>query len=62
MESPAPFEETIYKAPTPQQQSWGTVISILIIVAMIVIGAFYAWDKRTAEQKTFTAEHEEATQ
>ena len=62
MESPTPFEETIYKPPTPQQQSWGTVISILIIVAMIVIGAFYAWDKRITEQNAFTAEHGGTTQ
>lgn len=36
--------------PTPTQQSWGTVISIIIIVLMIIVGAFYAWGKRIAEQ------------
>jgi len=54
MESPAPFQEQTYKPPSPKQQSWGTVVSILIIVAMIVIGAYYAWNKRLAEQHAYT--------
>lgn len=37
--------------PSPKQQSWGVVISIIIIVLMIVIGAFYTWGKRIAEEK-----------
>lgn len=36
--------------PSAKAQSWGTVISIIVIVLMIVIGAFYAWGKRIAEQ------------
>ena len=36
---------------TPKQQSWGTIISLLIIVAMIVVGAFYAWGKRIAAEQ-----------
>lgn len=35
--------------PSPQEQSWGALLSIIVIVLMIVIGAFYAWDKRIAE-------------
>lgn len=35
--------------PSPQEQSWGALLSIVVIVLMIVIGAFYAWDKRIAE-------------
>jgi len=35
--------------PTQKQQSWGVVISIVIIVLMIVIGAFYAWGKRISQ-------------
>lgn len=37
--------------PSNKQQSWGVVISIVIIVLMIIIGAFYAWGKRIAEEK-----------
>ena len=37
--------------PSPKAQSWGALISIIVIVLMIVIGAFYAWEKRTAETK-----------
>ena len=36
--------------PSPMAQSWGTVISIVIIVLMIIIGAFYAWGKRIAQE------------
>lgn len=36
--------------PSSKQQQWGVVISIVIIVLMIVIGAFYAWGKRIAQE------------
>ena len=36
--------------PSQKQQSWGVVISIVIIVLMIVIGAFYSWGKRIAQE------------
>ena len=39
--------------PSPKQQSWGVVISIVVIVSMIVIGAFYVWGKRIAENQVF---------
>lgn len=35
--------------PTQKQQSWGALISIIVIVLMIIIGAFYAWGKRINE-------------
>lgn len=37
--------------PSKRAQSWGTVISIVIIVLMIIVGAFYAWGKRIAENE-----------
>lgn len=37
--------------PTRKQQSWGTIISIVIIVLMIIIGAFYAWGQRISENR-----------
>ena len=41
--------------PSPQHQSWGALISIIVIVLMIVVGAFYAWGKRISEQQALTA-------
>ncbi|MHB8710268.1 MAG: hypothetical protein ACYC6X_01805 [Minisyncoccota bacterium] len=41
--------------PSPKAQSWGAIISIVIIVLMIIIGAFYAWGNRIAEQNALTA-------
>ena len=35
--------------PSPKAQSWGALISIIIIVLMIIIGAFYSWGKRISE-------------
>lgn len=41
--------------PSPKAQQWGVVISIVVIVGMIVVGAFYSWGKRIAEQNALTA-------
>jgi len=41
--------------PSPQAQSWGAFLSIVIIVLMIIVGAFYAWGKRIAEEQALTA-------
>ena len=38
-----------YASPTKKQQSYGALVSIVIIVAIIVIGAFYVWGKRISE-------------
>ncbi|KND51493.1 MAG: hypothetical protein AB202_02885 [Parcubacteria bacterium C7867-007] len=41
-------------APAPEMkkknQSWGTLIVIFLILAVVVIGAFYAWGERVAQQ------------
>jgi len=57
--TPVPVVPVPVPAPTPalpgvpsaKQQSWGVVISIIIIVLMIIIGAFYAWGERIAEER-----------
>jgi len=41
--------------PSPKAQSWGAFISMVIIVIMIIIGAFYAWGKRISEENVPTA-------
>ena len=38
-----------FKKPSPKQQSFGALMSIIIIVLMIIIGAFYAYRDRTAD-------------
>lgn len=47
----AVFGTRLPKPPSAEQQSWGAVISIVVIVLMIIIGAFYSWGKRIAEQQ-----------
>lgn len=41
--------------PSPAQQQWGVVISIVIIVLMVIIGAFYAWGERIAQNQSPSA-------
>jgi hypothetical protein len=41
--------------PSPKAQSWGAVISIVIIMLMIITGAFYAWGKRIAQEQELVA-------
>lgn len=48
---PASVPPPLLAPRTSKQQSWGTVISIAVIVLMIVVGAFYAWGKRIAEER-----------
>ncbi len=36
--------------------SWGAIISITIILAMVIVGAFYSWGQRIAEQKVVQAQ------
>ena len=38
--------------PSAKAQSWGVVISIVIIVLMILVGAFYSWGKRITEERS----------
>lgn len=37
--------------PSKKAQSWGAILSIIIIVIMVVVGAFYAWGKRVAQDE-----------
>ncbi len=50
---PAVFGKSPLQPRSAKQQSWGTVIAIIIIVVMVVIGAFYAWGKRVAERQQY---------
>lgn len=37
------------KMPSQKAQSWGALLSIIVIVMMIIIGAFYAWGERISQ-------------
>ena len=37
--------------PSSKQQQWGVLISIVIIVLMVIVGAFYAWGQRLAQNQ-----------
>lgn len=53
-EAPAAFgNEPMVKSPSPKQQSWGALISIVLIVLMVVVGAFYAWGERIASERLY---------
>ncbi|MFA7302511.1 MAG: hypothetical protein WC030_02065 [Candidatus Paceibacterota bacterium] len=47
----AVFGTHLPNPPSRKQQAWGAVISIVVIVLMVVVGAFYAWGKRIAQQQ-----------
>ena len=36
--------------------SWGAIISITIILAMVIIGAFYSWGQRVSEERAAQAQ------
>ena len=52
-EAPLPALDAQSQMPSRAQQSWGAFLSIVIIVLMIVVGAFYAWGKRVAEEQPY---------
>ncbi len=51
----AVFGTRLPEPPSAKQQSWGALISIIVIVLMIIIGAFYSWGKRLSEQPSYPA-------
>ena len=44
-------EKPLPGVPSSKQQQWGVLISIVLIVMMVTIGAFYAWGKRIAQNQ-----------
>ncbi len=41
--------EPLPSMPNARRQAWSATIAIVVIVLMIIVGARYAWDKRTAK-------------
>ena len=46
---PTPPASAVANAERAKNASWGAIISILIILGMVVMAAFYAWGQRIAE-------------
>jgi hypothetical protein len=44
-----PSEINPQEVRTESQTSYGALIAIVVIVAIVVVGAFYAWGKKVAE-------------
>jgi hypothetical protein len=53
--------DPVVKTRSPEEQSLGTIVSLVVIVLMIVVGALYAWGDRIAEREANQAKAE-ATQ
>lgn len=55
-ESAAPMMPAVAMKPErtdkQKQASWGAIIVIVLILAMIVTGAFYAWGHRISQTQT----------
>ena len=41
-----PADHTVHR-----NASWGAIMSITIILAMVIIGAFYSWGERVSQQR-----------
>ncbi len=48
-----PNRTILPEIPSRKAQSWGVIISIIIIVLMIITGAFYSWSNRITQENTF---------
>lgn len=56
-----PTMETTPETTTPApKKAYGSVLSILLIVLVLVVGAFYMWDKRVHQQPTYATPDEMA--
>lgn len=54
LETPLTPEEVLKPlpgVPSAKAQSWGVVISIVVIVGMVTVGAFYAWGQRVSQNQ-----------
>ena len=64
-QSPTPIPVSEPKNTAPQSvhrnASWGALISITIILAMVIIGAFYAWGQRISENRAAQAQLQSST-
>lgn len=49
--TPIPMIESTPSEPHENQGSAGSVIAILLIVSLLVVGAFYVWGQRVSEQR-----------
>ena len=59
MENPQPTN--IPRVSTEKEQSWGALIAIFVVLAMVVLGAFYAWNKRVSREQILPVQSSAAT-
>jgi hypothetical protein len=48
---PKATEIAAHKQTIHRNASWGAILSIVIILAMVIIGAFYAWGERITQYR-----------
>ncbi len=51
MESTSTKPEEVGTETVRRNASWGAIISITIILAMVIVGAFYSWGQRISQEK-----------
>ncbi len=49
--TPIPMIDSTPSEPQESKGSAGSVIAILLIVSLLVVGAFYVWGQRVSEQR-----------
>ena len=54
---PTPTPESV--ASVPKKRSFGGILAIVLILVLIIIGAFYAWGERIAEQDNLSPEEQQ---
>lgn len=45
------MEQATPKASGPEKESYMSLLSLLLIVLVLVVGAFYAWNRRVNSEK-----------
>lgn len=44
-------ETDVQETTIRRNASWGAIISIIVILLMVIVGAFYAWGERLDQQR-----------
>lgn len=60
MEPNQPQETPVAQTPvSPKKSSWGGILAIIVILILIVVGAFYAWGERIVKDDDLSPEEEQ---
>ena len=55
-EAPAPAPAPMMPTEPKKNPAYGTILGIVLIVVILVVGAFYVWGKRLAEEQPMTGD------